>query len=194
MLRYLTLLAVCCVAAFIGFRIGINTTPEVNIPPFVISESSQQAVDTQLKLLLKTIPDVQSVRLGLIHGGGPVRRSTVDRLRFDVLGAEANPGYNAGAKGQNLPLSQWDDYLPILIADRCPLIRVADMQEDAPRARILAYGAKAFMGCPIRAPNGNLEGAIFALWGGIPSGEIQSVAEEKLRIAARRIQQELTVK
>jgi hypothetical protein len=193
MFRYLALLAVFCVGAFIGFRIGIDTIPEVNFPPHTVTRSSRQLVDNQLKLLLKTIPDVQAVRLGIIHGGGPVRRTTVDRFRFDVLGAEANPGYNAGTKGQNLPLSQWDDYLPILIAGRCPLVRVADMQEDAPRARILSYGTKAFMGCPMKSPDGDLEGAIFALWGHEPPGDVQSIAEEKLRIAARIIQRELRV-
>ena len=192
MIRYLIFLGLFCIGAFLGFWIGNRMIPEPNVPALKISAEAKPVVDQQLKNLLRTIPGIQGVRLGIVHGGGPVKRTTVDRFRFDVLGAESNPGFNVGGTANNLPLSQWDDYLPILVANRCPVIRVKDMAEDSPRVRILAYGVTVFMGCPLKAPDGSLQGAIFALWGTEPTGETPTIAEEKLRIAAKNIQVQLS--
>ena len=65
----------------------------------------------------------------------------------------------------NQPLSDWNEFLPALLAGRCQLTNVsANASTVAVRARLAALGAGSFMACPVVDIQGRMLGAVFVTW------------------------------
>lgn len=130
-----------------------------------LNDESNYLINAQLDQLLNLYPGAARTRVGIIHSGPHDPGSTwLPSLRFDVTNVRATPGHDAGPAVSDLPLSQWGDYMPVLIAGKCVKVLVSDMHEDAAIQRFKVLNSSGFISCPINGPNGNLIGGLFMYW------------------------------
>ena len=97
---------------------------------------TDRLVDELLTALLTYAPLAARVRLGVVHNG-ITGVTGVALLRYDVTNAVAAPGHSIGTLLLNQPLSDWNNFLPVLLAGRCYLGQVADQPNPA-------------LACPVR--------------------------------------------
>lgn len=124
---------------------------------------TDRLVDELLTALLTYAPLAARVRLGVVHNG-ITGVTGVALLRYDVTNAVAAPGHSIGTLLLNQPLSDWNNFLPVLLAGRCYLGQVADQPNPALRARFEGFGAGTFMACPVTDNRGRMLGATFTTW------------------------------
>lgn len=143
---------------------------------------SNTMIDTALTKLLVNNPKTTLARVSVIHE----RVSSVTMipfLRFDHNNTVVPPG--AGPTPPlmvDIPLSQWSDYMPAFMAGRCVYLVIADLTNTDARARLLASGIVASIGCPLTDKNGALFGAVYLCWekmADVPT-DLQPVIKETL--------------
>lgn len=124
---------------------------------------TDKLVDESLAGLLGYAPLAARVRLGVVHNG-VTGVTGVALLRYDITNAVAAPGKTVGALLLNQPLSDWNNFLPVLLAGRCYLGMVTDQPNPALRARFEGLGAGTFMACPVIDKLNRMLGATFVTW------------------------------
>lgn len=124
---------------------------------------TDKLIDELLTLLLARAPQAARVRLGVVHNG-ITGVTGVALLRFDITNAVAAPGHSVGAPLVNEPLSDWNDFLPVLLAGRCHLGSAKVEPNPALRSRLDALGASNFLACPVTDTNGRMLAALFLTW------------------------------
>ena len=103
------------------------------------------------------------MRLGVVHNG-ITGVTGVALLRYDITNAVAAPGHSVGALLLNQPLSDWNNFLPVLLAGRCYLGLVTEQPNPALRVRFEGLGAGTFMACPVIDNRNRMLGATFVTW------------------------------
>ena len=124
---------------------------------------TDRLIDESLTGLLTYAPLAARVRLGVVHNG-ITGVTGVALLRYDVTNAVAARGHSVGALLLNQPLSEWNNFLPVLLAGRCYLGLVAEQPNPALRARFEGFGAGTFMTCPVIDNRNRMLGALFVTW------------------------------
>jgi hypothetical protein len=124
---------------------------------------TDKVIDESLASLLGYAPLAARVRLGVVHNG-ITGVTGVALLRYDITNAVASPGKSVGPLLLNQPLSEWNNFLPVLLAGRCYLGTVADQPNPALRARFESFGAGTFMACPVVDSRDRMLGALFVTW------------------------------
>ena len=124
---------------------------------------TDKLIDELLTSLLARAPQAARVRLGVVHNG-ITGVTGVALLRFDVTNAVAAPGHSVGAPLINEPLSDWNDFLPVLLTGRCHLSSAKVEPNPALRSRLDALGANNFLACPVIDTKERMLAALFLTW------------------------------
>jgi hypothetical protein len=124
---------------------------------------TDKLIDESLAGLLAYAPLAARVRLGVVHNG-VTGVTGVALLRYDITNAVAAPGKLVGPLLLNQPLSEWNNFLPVLLAGRCHLGQVAAEPSPTLRARFEGFGAGTFMACPVIDTRSRMLGAMFVTW------------------------------
>jgi hypothetical protein len=128
------------------------------------SVETDRLIEQLLRALLNRAPTAARVRLDVVHNGVTGITGTA-LLRYDVTNAVASPGHAVGEMVVNQPLSDWNDFLPALLAGKCQLIALREGASTvALRARLEALGAGYLMACPVIDIQGRMLGAVFITW------------------------------
>lgn len=125
--------------------------------------TANRLIDQLLVTMLSRASGASRVQLTVIHNGVTGLTGT-GLLRYDVANSAAAPGRAAGESVANRPLSDWNDFLPNLLAGQCSFHHVADLQAASSKARFEALGASALLVCPAGDVQGKIVGAIFVFW------------------------------
>jgi hypothetical protein len=189
MARYWRYYILAVVLLCFGLLIGVSVkrflplvTNQYSVDMLTATPEQRLQITDLLNMLLMQIPGSINSRVGLVHGSKRTDSSIIDRFQYDVVANVTIAGHMPqGTIQVNRPLSLWDDFMPSLVANRCPLVHVSDMQEDMYKARISDLGIKVFMGCPLQAANGDLQGVVFVLWTDEPLHTVVNLAYTKLR-------------
>jgi hypothetical protein len=125
--------------------------------------ATTKLIDQLLALLMERSTNVARVRLGVVHNG-VLGVTGVALLRFDITNGVASPGHAVGAVVTNEPLSDWNSFLPTLLAGKCH-VSLTDAEDNSiRRARLESLGAGASMVCPVIDIEGRMLGAVLATW------------------------------
>lgn len=134
---------------------------------------TDRLIDQLLTTLLQHAPTVARVRLDVVHNGVTGVTGTA-LLRYDVTNAVAGAGHSVGPLLTNQPLSDWNEFLPSLLAGKCQLLSVSQGVNIAWRARLEALGTGTVLVCPVVDIQARILGALFLQWDvrdGAPAGE-----------------------
>ena len=149
---------------------------------------TDKLIDESLAGLLGYAPLAARVQLGVVHNG-ITGVTGVALLRYDVTNSVAAPGKTLGALLLNQPLSDWNNFLPVLLAGRCFLGFVSEQPNPALRARLEALGAGTLMACPVIDNRTRMLGALFVTWDARdipPTGDtLQAVMKHALEVGAQ---------
>jgi hypothetical protein len=140
-------------------------------------------IDQLLASLLDQIPNASRVRLDVFHNGVTGVTGTA-LLRYDVTNAVAARGRAAGTMVTNQQLSDFNEFLPALLAGKCQTSSVESTANIALRARLEALGVSAFMVCPVTDVLGRLLGTVVVQWDARdapPQGELLGTLMERAR-------------
>jgi hypothetical protein len=141
-------------------RMGEQVVLQSELRQFV---TANKLIDQLLMTLLTHSSGASRVQLNVIHNGVTGLTGT-SLLRYDVANTVTAPGRSAGEMLVNLPLTEWADFLPSLIAQQCSFHRVSELESASSRARFEALGAVALLVCPAADVEGKIVGAIFFSW------------------------------
>ena len=122
--------------------------------------------------------------------GNSQRKSTIDVLRFDITHARAAPGRDIGEMAVDRALSEWSDYLSILMGDQCVFEPAVRLSNQAAKLRLAQMDTVVFMACPVRDVEERTLGAVFLSWGErdqVPDAAAALVISTKLKVIGRQI-------
>ena len=121
--------------------------------------AANRLIDGLLKCVLGVSPGAARGRLGLI-------RYETERLRYDVTNGVALPSRWIGPVRSDQPLSDWNDFLPALLAGQCVLHRILAVGMAAPAFGFPSSRPSTVLVCPVGGADGHLLGGIFIMWEG----------------------------
>ncbi len=127
------------------------------------SAQTDKLIDQLLQALLLRAASAARVRLGVVHNG-VTGVTGVALLRFDITNAVAAPGHSVGVLPLNQPLSDWNAFLPALLAGRCYMGSAGSETNLGVKARLDALGANAYVACPVIDIQARMLGALFITW------------------------------
>ena len=127
------------------------------------SAATDKLIDQLLTALMGRAPLATRVRLGVIHNG-VTGVTGVALLRFDITNGVARPGHAVGQLITNEPLSDWNNFLPALLAGQCQTAATSAETNVVRRARLEALGAGTYMACPVTDIQHRMLGAVVATW------------------------------
>jgi hypothetical protein len=149
---------------------------------------SDRLINQLLTAVLQHAPTAARARLAVVHDGVTGVTGT-DLLRFDITHAAAASGHAVGDLVQDQPLSEWSEFLPVLLSDQCLSRTSSEIRNMAMRVRLDAMGAGVFLACPVVDIQGRMLGAIFITWDiddHPPSGEaVESLSTFTLQVGAQ---------
>ena len=128
----------------------------------IIADSDRnQNIDLLLRMTLDSIPSASRIRVGLVHQDG---NPSTQALLFDFTNVAARAGHSPGAMSSNLPIAQWNDFLPRLLDHKCVYNTAERVTDVHVIDRINAMSIDAFMACPIFNANNQFLGGVFISW------------------------------
>jgi hypothetical protein len=127
------------------------------------SAVTDKLIEQLMTALLQRAPLAARVRLGVVHNGITGLTGTA-LLRVDITNAVAAAGRSVGPLSVNQPLSEWNGFLPTLLAGKCDLHSTADERNEVIRARLMAMGAGSFLACPVIDIQGRMLGGVSVTW------------------------------
>jgi hypothetical protein len=141
-------------------RIELQALMQAELRQFA---AANKLIDQLLETMLERAPGASRVRLAVIHNGVTGLTGT-GLLRYDITNTATAAGRLPGQAAVNQPLSEWSDFLPVLLSGQCSFHRVADLRALALRARFESYGSTGVMVCPAADVQGKTVGAVFVSW------------------------------
>lgn len=154
----------------------------------VRAAEADRLIGQLLTALLQRAPRVARVRLGVIHNG-VTGVTGMSLLRYDITNAVAAGGHAVGDMVQDQPLSELNELLPALLAGRCQVRSVTEVESLPARVRLEAMGAGTAMACPATDIQGKLLGGVFMMWdvGDMPPAgdELKSLLEYARHVSAQ---------
>jgi hypothetical protein len=150
--------------------------------------AANKLIDQLLQTMLERAPGASRVRLAVIHNGVTGLTGT-GLLRYDITNTATAPGRLPGQAVINQPLSEWSDFLPVLLSGQCSFHRVADLHALALRARFESYGSTGILVCPAADVQGKTVGAVFVTWDSVdlvPAiADLRTAMVNELRLGAQ---------
>nr|WP_294528213.1 hypothetical protein [uncultured Rhodopila sp.] len=143
-------------------RIEVQALMQAELRQFA---AANKLIDQLLQTMLDRAPGASRVRLAVIHNGVTGLTGT-GLLRYDITNTATVAGRLPGQAAVNQPLSEWSDFLPVLLSGQCSFHRVADLHALALRARFETYGSTSVLVCPTADVQGKTVGAVFITWDG----------------------------
>jgi hypothetical protein len=134
---------------------------------------SDAQIDQLLTDLLAHIPKAARIRLSVVHNG-VTGVTGVALLRADTTNAVAAPGHSIGPMTINQPLSDWNEFLPVLLTGHCFLGSSEQTANRALRARLDVMGADKYLACPITDTQNRMLGTLSVTW---DNGELPPTGE-----------------
>ncbi|HQT80391.1 MAG TPA: hypothetical protein PLD10_25410 [Rhodopila sp.] len=125
--------------------------------------TANKLTEQLLRAMLVKAAGASRVQLNVIHNGVTGLTGT-GLLRYDLTNSVAAPGRAAGSTVTNQPLSDWNDFLPTLLANECSFHHVDELHSASIQARLQALGGAATLVCPASDVQGRIVGAIFIIW------------------------------
>jgi hypothetical protein len=125
--------------------------------------AANKLIDQLLETMLQRAPGATRVRLAVIHNGVTGLTGT-GLLRYDITNTATAAGRLPGQAAVNQPLSEWSDFLPVLLSGQCSFHRVIDLRALALRSRFESYGSTNVLVCPAADVQGKTVGAVFVSW------------------------------
>jgi hypothetical protein len=153
-----------------GFIVNELVVPHTRIVQtstyeFVKSNMNNAAIDVQIKSILDTKTQPVLARVALIHNGINLPNSQQTSLfRWDTTNSVAAPGFKAPDPLSNQPLSGWREYITDMMNRKCSYVSVKSMSNYDSQVRLMQYGIKSFIACPLVTQQNELLGAIFVSW------------------------------
>ena len=132
---------------------------------------------SKLVLLLADNPSFARVRVALIHSAIEPDGSVA--LHWSVAAALAAPGKEPGEFVQDKPLSQWNDYLGLLLNGHCSYVVTRDLLNEQVQARMSQMNISSFLACPIINAKHRLLGAVFVSWDSLEDVPLNIVQPEQ---------------
>jgi hypothetical protein len=123
--------------------------------------AANRLIEQLMKTLLGQAPGITRVRLAVIHGG-----LAGDAPRYGVTNSVAARGRSIGPLAPDRPLSDWNNFLPALLAGLCALHRVPAAGTPALSSGLVSSCATSVLVCPATGPAGDLMGAVIVMWDG----------------------------
>jgi hypothetical protein len=147
--------------------------------------AANRLIEQLMRTLLRQSPGITRVRLAVIHGGlaGPMPAGPP---RYDVTNGVAARGRLIGPLAPDRPLSDWNDFLPALLAGLCALYRVPAAGSPALSSGLVSSCATSVLVCPATGPAGDLMGAVIVMWDG-NNQPPEPVALRRLMDAGRHV-------
>nr|WP_294505406.1 hypothetical protein [uncultured Rhodopila sp.] len=143
--------------------------------------AANKLIDQLLETMLERAPGASRVRLAVIHNGVTGLTGT-GLLRYDITNTATAAGRLPGQAAVNQPLSEWSDFLPVLLSGQCSFHRVTDLRALALRSRFESYGSTSVLVCPAADVQGKTVGAVFISWDG--ADPLPAAAELRAAMAA----------
>ena len=150
---------------------------------------SDKQIDQLLTDLLAHIPKAVRVRLSVVHNG-ITGVTGVALLRVDNTNAVAAPGHSIGPMTINQPLSDWNEFLPMLLTGACYLGSRQQTVSRALLARLEAMGSDEYLVCPVTDTHDRVLGALSVTWdiGELPpTGEALRAVSDYARMIATQV-------
>jgi hypothetical protein len=124
--------------------------------------AANRLIEQLMKTFLGQSPGITRVRLAVIRGGlaGPMLP------RYDVTNSVAARSRATGPLVRDRPVSDWNDFLPSLLAGLCTLHRVPAADTPALSTGLASSCAASVLVCPATGPAGDLMGAMIVMWDG----------------------------
>jgi len=127
------------------------------------SAVTDQLIEQLMTALLQRAPLAARVRLGVVHNGVTGLTGTA-LLRVDITNAVASAGHAIGPLSVNQPLSEWNGFLPALLAGKCDFHLTTDEPNVVIKGQLIAMGAGSFMVCPVIDIQGRMLGGVSVTW------------------------------
>jgi hypothetical protein len=166
-------------------RIEVQALMQAELRQFA---AANRLIDQLLQTMLERAPGASRVRLAVIHNGVTGLTGT-GLLRYDITNTATVAGRLPGQTVINQPLSEWSDFLPVLLSGQCSFHRVSDLHALAMRARFEVYGSTSVMVCPAADVQGKTVGAVFVSWDGSDSlpanADLRSAMMTELHLGAQ---------
>jgi hypothetical protein len=166
-------------------RIEVQALMQAELRQFA---AASRLIDQLLETMLERAPGASRVRLAVIHNGVTGLTGT-GLLRYDITNTATAAGRLPGQTAINQPLSEWSDFLPVLLTGQCSFHRVADLRALALRARFESYGSTSVLVCPAADVQGKTVGAVFVSWDAadsLPTGaDLRSAMTSELHLGAQ---------
>jgi hypothetical protein len=124
--------------------------------------AANRLIEQLMKTLLGQSPGITRVRLAVILGGFAGQMLP----RYDVANSVAVRGQATAPVARNRPLSDWNDFLPALLAGLCALHRAPAAGAPALSSGLASSCAASVLVCPASGPGGDLTGAVIVVWDG----------------------------
>ncbi len=155
------------------------------------TEAANLLIEHLMRQVIGQTSGATRARLARIRygNGGGATASDPDATglpRYDVTNGVALRGWAVGATSCDLPLSDWTDFLPAMLADECTMQRLPQAGVAALRSRLPSSRLTTTLVCPAAGWSGQMTGALFILW----DGSDRPPVDEGLRhliTAARRV-------
>jgi hypothetical protein len=162
--HFAALLAITTVLQLVVLQ-GINYLKSEYIDRGRISTvRSDYLVNTELSSLLQDLGNASRVRVELIQSAIHTPGRALPLYRFSTRFIKSVPGVEPGPYVVDLPLSEWNDFLPDLIDKQCITQRTTQTLPSAGKERFDAMNVGTFIACPMIDSRGFLVGALFVNW------------------------------
>jgi hypothetical protein len=181
----LIIVAVTAVLQLLGLQIMSFVRNEYFEQDRISSLRSDFLVNSQLASLLDTLKNAARVRVELIQSAIHTPGRQLPLYRFSTRFIKSAPGVDPGPYVTDLPLSEWNDFLPDLIDKQCVTQRTDQLSPAAGKERFEVMQVGTFIACPMIDTRGFLVGALFVNWD--KGQEPDNKAATKVREAAAHI-------
>lgn len=163
--------------AILGFQMAFMDSSRIQIERETSARADQ--MQAELRHIVSSNAAIQRVLSGIVESDDPappararvaiihngvVGVTGIGMLRFDIHSSFSGPGRKEGEAQQNLPLSQWNDYMPTLLQKKCVFQRLSDITIAAAKARMESMGISSFIACPMIDTKSQILGALFVSW------------------------------
>lgn len=124
----------------------------------VVAESDKIINDTISLLLDQTQGD--RVTVEMVHNG-TFTMAAQHLMHFSVTHEVNKSNVVPGKPLQNEPLSEWSDFLPDLLNNKCTIKSIKDIKDPVVKLRMQDYNIGSFAACPIFDSRGVFLGGVF---------------------------------
>jgi len=130
----------------------------------ISSLKSDYLINNKLDNLMSEIGNATRVRVEVIQTAIHTPGRALPLYRFTTKFIKVKPNKDPGPYATDLPLSEWNDFLPDLIDKQCVTQQASQLSPSSGKERFDALNIGSFIACPMIDSKGFLIGAVFVSW------------------------------